>query len=220
MCENKQGFVWVFNKIIQSWTYTETLHCHHHEPIDALIPTTKIQSRTKTYTKFERENQNTHKPIATKSPPTSVATSLNPQWTNPHQQHSNPLLPPPWILHQYPQQKFKAKPKPTSNLRERIGVREREDWNERKRENPPSSPLQATMPSPPISKPPRCCRQSSVHATDFDLQSMPIWERHWIRERGERKEDEKWERGVTVWLKEERERSDILIEFVFLGLIF
>ena len=73
--------------------------------------------------------------------------------------------------------KFKAKPKPTSNLRERIGVREREDQNKRKRENPPS-PLQTTMPSLPISKPPRCCYWSSVPAAHFDLQSMPIWETH------------------------------------------
>ena len=46
--------------------------------------------------------------------------------------------------------KIQSKPKPTSNLRERIGVREREDRNERKRENPPLPPLQTTMPSPPL----------------------------------------------------------------------
>ena len=43
--------------------------------------------------------------------------------------------------------KIQSKPKPTSNLRERIGVREREDRNERKRENPPLPPLQTTTPS-------------------------------------------------------------------------
>ena len=49
-----------------------------------------------------------------------------------------------------PTTKIQSKPKPTSNLRERIGVREREDRNERKRENPPLPPLQTTMPSPPL----------------------------------------------------------------------
>ena len=49
-----------------------------------------------------------------------------------------------------PTTKIQSKPKPTSNLRERIKVREREDRNERKRENPPLSLLQTTMSLPPL----------------------------------------------------------------------
>ena len=62
----------------------------------------------------------------------------------------------------YPQQKFKAKLKPTSNLRERIGVIEREYRNKRKR-----------IHHCHCSKPPRHHRQSpNHHAITVDLQSI------------------------------------------------
>ena len=115
-------------------------------------------------------------------------------------------------------------PKPTSNLRERIRVREREDWNEREREPPiatapnhhvVAADLQTTTMLPLIFSP--CYRfQSPVHT---DLRETPNqkegrekgrWE---MRERSdrviERIERKKW---YFNWIH--------VIEFVLLGLIF
>ena len=91
-----------------------------------------------------------------------------------------------------------------------IWEREREDRNERKRENPPSSPLQTTMPSPLIFKPPSYHHRSSVIAADFDLQSTPIWETYNKNSKQNQNPHLIWERELE-WEKEriemrERER--------------
>ena len=112
-----------------------------------------------------------------------------------------------------PTTKIKSKTK-THIQSERENRSERKRESELEKENSPSPPLQTTMPSPSITKPPRCHRRSSVHTVDVDLQSTSIWERQQIRERGERKEDEKWKRGVAIWLKEERVIVLIVLEYL------
>ena len=112
-------------------------------------------------------------------------------------------------------------PKPTSNLRERIRVREREDWNERERgleweRERIGMRERERIPHRYSSKPPRRCRRSpNHHNVATDLQSMlPISisnphrsERDTESERGERErkmrnEREEW---PCDWKNREKE---------------
>ena len=103
----------------------------------------KIQTKTKTHIQSKRENRSERKRGSEweKERESIIAVDLQSLLpiliSNPHR-------------YERPTTKIQSKPKPTSNMRERIGVREREHWNKRKRENPPSPPLQTTTPSPPL----------------------------------------------------------------------
>ena len=103
----------------------------------------KIQTKTKTHIQSKRENRSERKRGSEweKERESIIAVDLQSLLpiliSNPHR-------------YERPTTKIQSKPKPTSTMRERIGVREREHWNKRKRENPPSPPLQTTTSSPPL----------------------------------------------------------------------